>query len=603
VRVGPALVLFGPALGWALAVAIGATATAVSPAAWRPVDLHGSAYVGDDGCRDCHLGNWESWHRSYHRTMTQSVEDRGAEVVLAPFAGEQLSTAGFVATMDRDPHGQPRVRVHAEDRPDDPPLVDATVALAVGSHRYQQYVARIDRGGGEGELWRLPLAWHLGEARWIHMGSAFLEPDPTPGDAEAYLRHLSRYNDNCIFCHNTQPVPGLHDQGWRSEVAQWGIACEACHGPASAHVERHRSPLRRVLAVLGDDGSIVDPGSLPGARAAEICGRCHGQRIGHDIRAILRDGDGFVPGDALVDISRPIFADSRVGDDDTPIFAERFWPDGTPRLSAHEYQGLLLSPCYDEGRRLGCESCHDMHGAEPSMQLRADWDASETCVGCHPRERLGGGEAHGGHGEALTCSGCHLPRTSYGLLEGMISHRVGSPDPGAWLGRDDMPDACTQCHVDRSRAWAAEAMATLGLRGSVGGSAGAREGWGSRVLLDLHGGDPIQRALAAEALARPEVPADPTTRLSWLIDALADDYGAVRWIAWRAAKRLAGGSAVDPALVDGLATFDPGAPPESRLEQWRALRALAGPGPFVEHSARQLELEASRDASAIVIGE
>ncbi|MBC8068207.1 MAG: hypothetical protein IAG13_07730, partial [Deltaproteobacteria bacterium] len=240
---GPALVLFGPALVWGLAIGVGSTATVLAPGPWRAIDLHGSEYVGDDDCRECHRGNWDSWHRSYHRTMTQSLADDGPGVVLAPFRGEQLVTAGFVATMDRNAQGRPRLRVHAEDRPQ-VPLVDAVVTLAVGSHRYQQYVARIDRGGGEGELWRLPVAWHIGESRWIHMGSAFLEPDPSPGEASEYLRHFSRYNDNCIFCHNTEPVPGLTAQGWRSEVAQWGIACEACHGPGEAHVQRHGAPLR-----------------------------------------------------------------------------------------------------------------------------------------------------------------------------------------------------------------------------------------------------------------------------------------------------------------------------------------------------------------------
>ncbi|MBC8073557.1 MAG: hypothetical protein IAG13_34870, partial [Deltaproteobacteria bacterium] len=86
---------------------------------------------------------------------------------------------------------------------------------------------------------------------------------------------------------------------------------------------------------------------------------------------------------------------------------------------------------------------------------------------------------------------------------------------------------------------------------------------------------------------------------SWLVDALADDYGAVRWIAWRAARGLA----TDDAIAEALAAFDPGAPAELRLSQWRALRTLLGPGPFADAPERQLELEASRDAAAIVIGE
>jgi hypothetical protein len=143
-------------------------------------------------------------------------------------------------------------------------------------------------------------------------------------------------------------------------------------------------------------------------------------------------------------------------------------------------------------------------------------------------------------------------------------------------------------------------MASLGLRGTEVARESERERWASRVLLDLVGGDPIQRALAADALARPAVPAPAQPRMSWLVEALVDDYGAVRWMAWRAAKRLAG-ELDDDALAAELAAFDPAAPTDVRLAAWQSLRTRLGPPPFTPE--QQLALEASRDASAIVIGE
>src|SRR5690606_40528593 len=98
-------------------------------------------------------------------------------------------------------------------------------------------------------------------------------------------------------------------------------------------------------------------------------------------------------------------------------------------------------------------------------QLRVGRAGQGACIDCH----AGLPAEHGGHDHEprVDCLDCHMPAITYGLLEGMISHRITSPDPGAWIGRDDQPDACTQCHVDRSRLWAAEAMASLGLRGTV----------------------------------------------------------------------------------------------------------------------------------------
>src|SRR5262245_4137880 len=133
------LVLFGPALAWGLVVGAGATATLSRASQWRPLALDDVEFVGDARCRECHLERWQSWHASFHRTMTQQATTD--EAVRAPFEGETLATAGFVATMDRDRDGRPHVRIVDGTGV---AIVDAKVELTVGSHRYQQYVARID---------------------------------------------------------------------------------------------------------------------------------------------------------------------------------------------------------------------------------------------------------------------------------------------------------------------------------------------------------------------------------------------------------------------------------------------------------------------------
>ncbi|MCA9705356.1 MAG: hypothetical protein KDK70_05885 [Myxococcales bacterium] len=535
--------LFGPAVAWLVLCGAGMALTLLDDSAWSAVDRTRSTAVGSARCAACHPHQHETWRRSYHRTMTQPAE---GEAVLAPFGGETLDALGFRATMSGG-RERPHVRVERlEPEPgEDPMVLDVDVELTVGSHRYQQYVARIDRGGGPKERWRLPIAWHVELRRWIHVNGAFLTPEGAWGSEDDYLRHLSRWNDNCLFCHNTQPVPGLDDDGtWDTEVAELGIGCEACHGPASAHVERHAWPLRRVLAawVPGGDGTVAHPERLTAGLHADVCGRCHGNRIAADLQAVLREGDGFVPGHPLADVSRPILRDATLaGPPDQPErpFMARFWPDGTPRLSAYEYQALLASPCHQDGQGLGCGDCHTMHGPEPAMQLWPGHDMATTCGRCHPAASLSDADAaggHGRHGDAVGCAGCHLPRVTYGLLEGMMSHRPTRPRPQDLQGRDDQPDACTQCHVDRTRRWAAEALAAWSA-GQTPRAGPAEEP--SRIVRDLHGGDPIQRALAAHALARPEPPVPASQRMAWLVDALEDDYPAVRWFGYRGLRRLA----------------------------------------------------------------
>jgi len=603
----PTIWLFGPAIAWALVAAAGVMTTAADERAWGAVDRRASEVVRSDTCARCHPDEHASWRASYHRTMTQ--EARGG-AVLAPFAGEHLDYLGFRATMSRGEGGAPHLRVSALDDPAAAPLLDVDVVMTVGSHRYQQYLARIDRGGGPAEVWRLPVAWHPGEGRWIHLNAAFLEPEGGQGEADAYLRHLSRWNDNCVLCHNTAPRPGRRDDGrFETSVGELGIACEACHGPASAHVERHQNPLRRVLAGTGlegqdGDGSIAGPARLDAGLESAICGRCHGNRIARDVAAVLREGDRFLPGTDLAAHSRPIFADSTLGDPPSAPFGERFWADGTPRLSAYEYQGLLLSPCFAEGRAggLGCGECHTMHGGEPSMQLRADRQGDAACRGCHATGEVPA--THGGHsGAEVGCVECHMPRTTYGLVQGMMSHRITSPDPAAWIGVGDPPDACTLCHVDRSRSWAASAMAGLGLRGSEPARAPAEEeAWASRALLDLYGGDPLQRGLAAHAIARPRVPVPASARLPWLVDALEDEYPAIRWFAIRGLRELAG-AAGRGDLAPLLADFDFLGEAAGRVDAVDAIRQAIGPGPFAGAAERAERLTHAQERQILWIGE
>src|SRR6267142_7049367 len=37
----------------------------------RPIQLEGDGYVSSKACQACHPSQYASWHRSYHRTMTQ----------------------------------------------------------------------------------------------------------------------------------------------------------------------------------------------------------------------------------------------------------------------------------------------------------------------------------------------------------------------------------------------------------------------------------------------------------------------------------------------------------------------------------------------------
>jgi predicted CXXCH cytochrome family protein len=573
----------------------------------------GALYVGSARCRSCHGAHYASWYASYHRRMTAPAD---AANLLGAFDGRQLDYGGVRAHLERDAAGGPQLRVEV---PGQAARVDR-IGRTVGSHRYQQYLA--ERAG---EWQRLPVAWDVAGQRFVHMNGAFLSPDPTPPAPGApialadYERHVTRWNDNCIYCHNTAPSPGLDPSSGRfdSQVAELGIACEACHGPGSEHARRNRNPLHRYALHLGGDAdpSVANPARLGSARASQVCGRCHGQRLSPDIARVHQLGDRYVPGEDLRRYSTPLQHDTRLNGQ-PGVFAERFWADGTPRLTAYEYQGLLQSPCHVAGE-LQCESCHAMHGADPDLQPRAGRSGADACVGCH--DELAASNARARHSRHLVgssgarCTACHMPRLVYGLVGIRISHRIEVPDP-ARQQADVRPDACTLCHLDRSQPWAAEQTARLWGDGTVVGGAGGDgsvatptadpgplQAWaGSR----LFGGDPIERATAAAALGALDAPAGLSfeVRAGLLLEAMAGDpYPALRTIAWRSLQALARTTRPEGGLSD--AAFEPAE--LSALERGRKVAALraALPGAVQPDPAALAALRERASQHAIFIGE
>ncbi len=515
----------------------------VEYAATRPLIHRVDDFVGSDTCRSCHLDHHDSWERTFHRTMTQRV-DPGT--VRGAFDGRELTYEGQTARVLR------RDERYFFELPDGKGRREAEVVLAVGSRRYQQYFEREEHDTGF-SFRRLPFLWHIDAQRWLHMNTVFLGPDDPD-----WNKTRTRWNDNCVFCHNTGPRPGetfeISSTGERqfdSEVAELGIACESCHGPGRGHVESERNPVSRYAAYAGrrDTDSIVDPTELDPEREVAICGQCHGQRLPVDrdhLVTWLRTGPTYRSGERLTDHVIPITRTTPSPAEHVPdLFSLRFWADGTPRLSAYEYQGIAMSACHAEGT-LKCGSCHTMHGGDPKGMIEPVMRGDAACTSCHA-EITRDVKAHTGHeptGSGSRCLDCHMPRIVYGILDVHRSHRIDSPDPArdAETGR---PNACTLCHLDRSPLWAAEE---------------SRRIWSDayrdpRYRLDgapldlpdatasMLAGDAVQRVVYAAAAGRSTVPLEPAEKTDLrllLATTTGDGYPSIRWTARRSLLTLEG---------------------------------------------------------------
>lgn len=576
-----------------------------------PVDLPAIEYATSKTCVMCHPGHFESWHRTFHRTMTQAA---GPAAVVGDFGNATFTYAGITSRFTREGD-----RFFIETLGPAGAMERDEVVMTIGSRRVQQYVAWKD-----GRHLRLPLAWNIEERRWIHLNGGFLDPDGLDFNA-----HRVEWDNNCIFCHNVKARP-RYDAArgtYAAEVAEMGIACEACHGPAEAHVKRNADPLRRYLLYFGaHDPTIRSPRTMTPGRQAQVCGHCHGQRLPNPRRRLAQfilDGDPYTAGEDLAAFTAPIDAHTELEGAD---FAPRFWRDGTPRLTAYEYQGLLQSKGH-ENTRLTCISCHSMHRGDPRGMIRDAMRGDAGCLQCHAEiaRDVAGHTHHDPSGAGSRCYACHMPRTTYGILAIHPSHRITNPEPAiAW--RYDMPEACTLCHVDRTAAWAAREEARQYRKPEPTDLPGAREWETAEAIRALLAGDAVQRAVAIEALADSVAYARPAASRAWvapfLMLAMEDGYPAARDFAWRGLRRVVAREAVAwPALAAAsrLPEFDYLAEPPVRAAViaawrgwWRALdkRALARAGEAVPldaggmpDSARIAALRAAQRNQPIAIGE
>lgn len=516
------------------------------PVAWeagRPLVHRQDDYVGSNACQSCHPEQHASWTRTFHRTMTQRASP---DTIVGAFDGRAVSYQGRSARPFRDGD-----RYYIELPADGGGTWTAEVVLAVGSRRYQQYFEREDRGDGFVFV-RLPILWHIEARRWLHINTVFLRPDDSD-----WTLHRTRWNDNCIFCHNTGPKPGELDffstfaqdaRRFDSHVAELGIACETCHGPGAGHAALYREPVARYQGYLSgeNDPRIMHPEKLEQERAVSICGQCHGQRLPPDNVHLVRwltDGPTFRSGDRLPDHVRPVTRETPPPGNLPDLFRLRFWADGTARLTAYEYQGVVMSPCYQRGP-MTCESCHEMHGGDPRGMIEPAMRGNSACIQCHGEiaRDIRGHTHHDPERSGSACMECHMPRMVYGILEIHRSHRIENPDP-ARDGKNGRPHACTTCHLDQSLLWAADRMA---------------EWWGEQYrrpasrldgapleladsLASLLAGDAVQRAVYAWAAGRPDTPLEPRDKLflrGALTATLADGYPNIRWLARRSLLAL-----------------------------------------------------------------
>jgi len=526
-----------------------ATDRKMQPPENRPIQSRVDNYVTSNACRACHPGNYASWHSSFHRTMTQVANSAtllGAneqhEFLLdnQEYKLEQQGDKFFVRTRPRGgEYGPPK-----------------QIVLLTGSHNLQ--IAWLETGEGR-TLEQFPFAYIIAEKMWAPVRQTFLMP---PDVREYYS--IGAWNGGCMDCHVTEGQSRfVAGNKWDSRVAEFGIACEACHSEGHEHIALNRNPLRRFKIHLTTklDATMTNPARLAAPVSGLDCGQCHSVWAFNNMSDKInfnREGANFRPGHEDLHqrfVVQPKTPDHRqqkdfINETEPDFFSNRFWGDGMVRVTGREFNGLQASPCF-RGGNFSCISCHEMHPANTQQtslikwartsQLRPGMDSDQACLQCHKTigSSISAHTHHAADSSGSRCYNCHMPNTTFGLLRAMRSHQVSWPTVQESVDHG-RPNACNLCHLNQTLAWTAEKL----------------HGWYNQPVPQLSNDDQtiaaaVQWILKGEAGQRALIawgmgwkPAQEVSGREWLypylIYTMTDPYAAVRFNAWKSLQTLPG---------------------------------------------------------------
>lgn len=416
----------------------------VSLGSTLPPDVPSTArHVGAAACAACHVEEAEAWRGSHHDLAMQEARP---ETVLGDFSDQSFSYYGVTSRFFAH-DGKFFVNT---DGPDGK-LTDYTIKYTFGVWPLQQYLVELPGG----RLQALPLAWDArskdeGGRRWFH-----LYPDEHI-DHRDVLHWTGRYqnwNLQCASCHSTNLRKGYDAAGDRYETrySELNVACEACHGPGSAHVEwadRSEPPYgtdddKGLLVTLRSRWNQAWKVPAPGASFAyrdqaadpsvnDVCAPCHARRS--TLSEVETPGSPLAQTHRLAVLTPPLY-----------------YPDGQQKDEVYVWGSFVQSTMYQKG--VTCIDCHEPHTA----QLRAQGNA--LCGRCHQASRFDT-EQHHFHrngSSGAQCVECHMPARNYMVIDARRDHsiRVPRPDLSQTLGS---PNACTQCHADKPLTWATAAL-------------------------------------------------------------------------------------------------------------------------------------------------
>jgi hypothetical protein len=365
--------------------------------------------AGSVACVSCHKTTYERWSASIHGKMIQQATRQSVASKTDVSGGPEGKRFWRGASLFIEEDG-----------------VEHRVDLTLGNRRIQHYLTKT----AEGQIIVLHSTWDVKREQWFD--SSEIVPGAPP-------HFVQQWNMTCFYCHVTQQVQDIkgfdpNTLTYRTEWVESSATCERCHGPMADHASG---------AVTGESLRKQSEGNTNYDRLMR-CGQCHWAKTvmasGYNTRK--RYFDYYSPG--LISMETP----------GTP--APSWWSDGRPRRFSMEAAAFFLSGCFQSGKAF-CTSCHDPHwnrtdGNETLMQ-----HPDQYCEKCHADHKTESHTKHRAESAGSSCATCHMPFVVNGVKAKMRDHSMLSPEPENTV-RYQIPNACNECHADRTAEWALDRM-------------------------------------------------------------------------------------------------------------------------------------------------
>lgn len=405
----------------------------------KSIDSSQLTYVGSEACIDCHKKETEAWQGSHHDMAMRHAD---AESVLGDFDDHTFTFKGKPNRFYRKGE-EYWVNIQGPDGE----WHDYKISYTFAWEPLQQYMVQFE----DGRVQLIPFAWDSrtkqeGGQRWFH-----LYPDTTPKDEFYWTNTGQNWNFMCADCHSTN-LEKNYDATANTYSTTWSeinVGCEACHGPASEHVELAKQAEKsgntiasanhygfdRDLGmavkewVYEEGHSTLQPKEIAMTHQVQTCAQCHSRRTQ------LNESADHVKGSFLDKYRLSL------------ITPELYYHDGQIYDEDYVYGSFLQSAMAEKG--VTCTNCHDPHTAELKIPEEA------VCAQCHiasdymPENHT----FHEANTEASQCTTCHMPETTYMQVDPRRDHswHVPRPDLSQHI---NTPNVCTSCHEDETNQWA-----------------------------------------------------------------------------------------------------------------------------------------------------